>query len=762
MERPVVRHTTRERPFAVDPAALYGAVTGHGARAGTALLELGRGATSMARRSFVFPDPAVGVEGRGREVRFAAANACGEAALEALVELLRGAGEVRAASETLHFRAPGAASEGPDAERLRAPSSLDALRALAFGWEPAESGTAAALRAPGVFSYDLIDEFEDLPDYDRDPLEYPDFAHWLPRVYAEIDERTETTRIHRFAYGPGAIESDETAGDVAEARLVEAVDELRTRGEGGAGGAQTAGGAVETDLSDEAYAEIVRELKGEIEAGEAFQVVPSRTFSVECPDPLGAYLRLRRRNPSPYSFYVRREDDTLFGASPETSVRVDASDDTVEIRPIAGTRGRGRSGSGGTIDPIDDACREAELRLDGKELAEHSMLVDLARNDVGRVSRPGTVEVDRLMGVDRFSEVMHLVSHVRGTLEPGLDALHAYAASLNMGTLVGAPKLRAAELLRQHETTARGPYGGAVGFLRGDGSMETAIVIRSAVVPEDRQRARIRTGAGIVADSRPEAEAEETRAKARSVLTAIRGSGDAHGSRTGAPPSDDAEPVDVLLVDNYDSFTFNLADVFGRGDGSVEVWRNDAGAERLVEIVDQLAPPRLVLISPGPGRPETAGCCPELVDRLDGEVPLLGICLGHQVVVRAFGGSLGRADRPMHGKTSRVEHDGTELFDGLQSPLPVARYHSLVATDLPDELEPTARLEGGDTAMAIRHRRAPIAGLQFHPESILTSAGTELVANALDWARRRDGGGERRRPEDDDRELDSARPRRMR
>jgi anthranilate synthase component 1 len=188
------------------------------------------------------------------------------------------------------------------------------------------------------------------------------------------------------------------------------------------------------------------------------------------------------------------------------------------VRPIAGTAARGRTREG-EVDHDLDARREAALRLDTKEVAEHMMLVDLARNDVARVSRPGTRRVSRLLAVERFTHVMHLVSAVEGELADGLDALHAYAATMNMGTLVGAPKVRAAQLLREYEASRRGVYGGAVGYLTNGGEMDTAIVIRAALVRDGI--AHIRAGAGIVHDSTPAGEAQETRRKAEAVLRAI-------------------------------------------------------------------------------------------------------------------------------------------------------------------------------------------------------------------------------------------------
>jgi anthranilate synthase component 1 len=275
------------------------------------------------------------------------------------------------------------------------------------------------------------------------------------------------------------------------------------------------------DTSDGDYASLVSKLKDHIRAGDVFQIVPSRTFSTPCADPVEAYRKLREQNPSPYMFFVRSGNFTLFGASPEACVKVSGNPRTVEIHPIAGTKPRGRLASGEIDRDLDDRL-EAELRLNEKELAEHMMLVDMARNDVARISRAGTRRVKSLCALEKYSRVMHLVSMVEGELKDDFDALHAYIASMNMGTVVGAPKIEAARLLRKYEKTRRGPYAGAVGYLTSEGEMDSAIIIRTALVKDGV--AKVRAGAGIVYDSDPHAEAEETRNKADAVLRAIRSS----------------------------------------------------------------------------------------------------------------------------------------------------------------------------------------------------------------------------------------------
>lgn len=257
----------------------------------------------------------------------------------------------------------------------------------------------------------------------------------------------------------------------------------------------------------------VERARAYIHAGDAFQVVLSQAF--EAPraglDPLDVYRVLRATNPAPYMYAMQLPSATLVGASPEVLVRVDR-DRTVTLRPIAGTRRRGR-------DEAEDRALEAELLADPKERAEHLMLIDLGRNDVGRVAAPGSVELVESFVVERYSRVMHLVSEVRGKLRDGLDAIDALASAFPAGTLSGAPKVRALQIIDELEPAPRGWYGGAVGYLGYDGGADFAICIRS--VTATAEALRVQAGAGIVFDSTPEGEDEECRAKASAILRAI-------------------------------------------------------------------------------------------------------------------------------------------------------------------------------------------------------------------------------------------------
>ena len=277
---------------------------------------------------------------------------------------------------------------------------------------------------------------------------------------------------------------------------------------------------VTTDLDDESYKQRVLQAQEYIAAGDAFQIVLARTFSVprEGRDPFDVYRAMRLVNPSPYMYFLDLpgtpggggERLRIAGASPETMVRLE--DGAMTVRPLAGTRPRGKT-------PEEDARLEAELLADPKECAEHVMLIDLGRNDVGRVARIGSVELLRKMEIERYSHVMHIVSEVRGQVPPEVPPLEVARAAFPAGTLSGAPKVRAMQIIRELEARPRGIYGGAIGYVGADGDLDLAIAIRTLVCKGDTFE--VTAGAGVVEASDPQSEADETRNKARGVLCAI-------------------------------------------------------------------------------------------------------------------------------------------------------------------------------------------------------------------------------------------------
>ena len=439
------------------------------------------------------------------------------------------------APAALTLAIPTAPDDGSLEERARltARSTIEPLRILAN----AEADHPHLPLVAGVVAFDYLATFETLPQVAMGANTCPDYLFYDARIILVIDHPTRKATLVGASVDAAGLATRLDA-------LAAAIDGLGAAGGGGPADAPaSAPGAVVHAVpthSDADYAAVVETLKEAIAAGEVYQVVPSRGFTLPCPDALAAYHRLRETNPSPYMFYIGAPDFELLGASPESALLHSATTGRVAIRPIAGTRPRGLSPDGG-LDHERDVRLELELRTDAKEVAEHVMLVDLARNDVARVSAPGTRRVGDLLRVDRYSRVMHLVSEVSGQLDPDLDALDAFRASMTMGTLTGAPKLRAAELIRAAEGVRRGSYGGSVGYIRGDGELDTCIVIRSAFVSGGR--ALVQAGAGVVADSVPAMEAAETVHKAGAVLAAIaaaQGAALVIDSAPGAPRADAA------------------------------------------------------------------------------------------------------------------------------------------------------------------------------------------------------------------------------
>ena len=396
-------------------------------------------------------------------------------------------------------------------ERLLAPAPLHALRALLEAAGVRGSDEPFGALAFGVVAFDQAAFGEDVPENAEDPTGFPDYIFWVPDSLVLFALQSPPRLLCTAFAGPGPDTAERNLND-AVSRLKQLVDTCqRVSPAERTPISPVRPGDVAVDLDDAEYMAVVARMKEEIAAGEVYQIVPSRTFSMRCSDPQRAFAALRVFEPAGYHFFVRGPDFTLFGASPETSVRV-SEGLTVEVKPIAGTRPRG-------ISDDEDSRLEAEMRLDGKELAEHMMLVDLARNDVARVSEQGTRKVPQLLTVERYSRVMHLVSSVTGKLAERFDAFDALAACLNVGTLTGAPKLRATQILRATEKTRRGPYGGAIGWINAAGEMDTSVVIRSALVKDGI--AYVRAGAGIVHDSDPQAEADETRRKASALLSIL-------------------------------------------------------------------------------------------------------------------------------------------------------------------------------------------------------------------------------------------------
>ncbi len=402
---------------------------------------------------------------------------------------------------------------------IDAKNPMEFLREFMARYKPVEDPELGDLPfrggSVGYMAWDLVRHFEKLPETNPDDRQLPDtffmvtdklviFDHLRHRVI--LIANAHITDDPEKAY-QNAVQK---IGFMAE-RMLKPHPLSLSSSQGRIPSQAENPGAVESNMTREEFQSGVERVKDYIRAGDAFQVVISQRFQKAYRgDPFDIYRALRTINPSPYMFFLKFGDLQLAGSSPEILVRV--AGDKVTVRPIAGTRRRGTTKE-------EDLKLEKELLADPKERAEHIMLVDLGRNDTGRVAVPGSVEVNDLMVIERYSHVMHIVSNVQGRLNPDLDAFDALAATFPAGTLSGAPKIRAMEIIDEIENIRRGPYGGAVGYFGYDGNLDTCIILRTAIIKNNTVYAQ--AGAGIVADSIPENEYEETRIKAMAMLKAV-------------------------------------------------------------------------------------------------------------------------------------------------------------------------------------------------------------------------------------------------
>ena len=403
----------------------------------------------------------------------------------------------------------------PDSFEADAKGALASLRAL-IAESRIELPASLPPMASGLFgymSYDMIRLVEKLPDISPDNLKLPDSIFLRPTVMAIFDSVEDMITVVTPIW-PGSSGNARAAYNQALERLSDIVSDLdRSLPQ------QRSNNGVLLDLPEpksnmapEGFRAMVDRAKEYILAGDIFQVVLSQRFSLpfQLP-PLALYRSLRRLNPSPFLFYLDFGGFSVIGSSPEILVRL--RDDIVTIRPIAGTRPRGKN-------PDEDRALAADLLADQKELAEHLMLLDLGRNDVGRVAQIGSVKVTEKNKIENYSHVMHIVSNVEGTIDPKYDAMDALMAGFPAGTVSGAPKVRAMEIIEELEPEKRGIYGGAIGYFAANGSMDTCIALRTTVVKDGVMH--VQAGAGIVADSVPESEHQECQHKARALIRAAQ------------------------------------------------------------------------------------------------------------------------------------------------------------------------------------------------------------------------------------------------
>jgi anthranilate synthase component 1 len=440
------------------------------------LLESVRGGEKWGRYTFLGSDPALVLRARGDRL-----------------DLLRPRRAIESRAVTNAFE-----ELRREVKRLRAPQLPNLPRF--FGG------------AVGFLAYDVVRCFERIPESVQDDLGAPDIYMMVTDTLLVFDNVRQTLRLIANV----ALDDYGSLSAAYQAARIK-LDELAARLAGPAAPPRLEGAAsgddirISSNTTREGYMTMVAKAKEYIAAGDVIQVVPSQRFDAPLTaHPFNIYRSLRSINPSPYMFYLRLGEFTVVGASPEVMVRVEGRE--VTLRPIAGTRPRGRTDD-------EDRALERELLADPKERAEHVMLVDLGRNDVGRVAEIGSVRVDEYMVVERYSHVMHIVSNVTGVLRPECDAFEAFRATFPQGTVSGAPKIRAMEIIDELEQVRRGVYAGAVGYFSFTGNTDTAIALRTLVVKNGR--VYIQAGGGVVADSDPAAEYEESVNKARAMVRAL-------------------------------------------------------------------------------------------------------------------------------------------------------------------------------------------------------------------------------------------------
>ena len=405
--------------------------------------------------------------------------------------------------------------EGGKARKFTSEAPLKLLEELLQGYKPVRVAGMPPFfgGALGYVSYNAVEQFHDIASMQRDPLGLPEIFFVFVQTLVAFDNLKHTIKV--IDNVPVDAKTDlRRAYDASVRRIRSVIATLQKKPRGieprelsQAQGRRK----YRSNLNQAGFEKIVKRAKEYIRAGDIIQVVLAQRLETETPtDAFEIYRALRYVNPSPYMFYLEMEDLRVIGSSPETMVRL--TGDTIELRPIAGTRRRGTTAE-------EERDLEAELLADPKERAEHIMLVDLGRNDVGRVARIGTVEVNELMAIERYSHVIHIVSNVRGKLAPGKSPLDLFISAFPAGTVSGAPKIRAMQIISELEPQKRGLYAGAIGYFGYNGNLDTCIVIRTIVMKG--RKVYITAGAGIVADSDPKAEYQETLNKARAMLKAV-------------------------------------------------------------------------------------------------------------------------------------------------------------------------------------------------------------------------------------------------
>jgi anthranilate synthase len=647
-----------------------------------------------------FSDPPLGLETTGSNFSLQALNTRGEVLIAFLGDVLREPcvvisekGPTRLAGQIIR----GAAPVDED-QRTRRASAMSLVRGLVAALAANDDPLLGLF---GAFAYDLVFQIEDLVQKRVRESDQRDIVLYVPDRLLAYDRATGRGVVLSYDFAWKGKSSEGLSRETAESVYA------RTPRQGF------------SDHASGEYQATVETARAAFARGDLFEAVPGQLFAEPCErSPAEVFQRLCRINPSPYGALMNLGDgEFLVSASPEMFVRSDGR--RIETCPISGTIARG-------VDAIGDAEQIRQLLNSEKDEFELNMCTDVDRNDKARVCVPGTIKVLARRQIETYSKLFHTVDHVEGILKPGFDSLDAFLTHAWAVTVTGAPKLWAMQFVEDHERSSRRWYAGAIGAVNFDGSINTGLTIRT--IRMKGGLAEVRVGATCLFDSDPAAEDRECQVKAAALFQALRG--DPPKPLSSIAPDATGSGKRVLLIDHDDSFVHMLADYFRQVGAIVTVVRH-------LHALDMLKQKNwdLLVLSPGPGRPEDFAISGTIGAALEKKLPIFGVCLGVQAIGEYFGGQLGQLAQPAHGRPSRIQVRGGRLMQNMPNEIVIGRYHSLYVEHdgMPEVLQVTASTEDG-IAMALEHKTLPVGGVQFHPESLMSlggEVGLRIVENAL-------------------------------
>jgi anthranilate synthase len=647
-----------------------------------------------------FSDPPLRLETTGPAFSLQALNARGEVLITFLGDTLREPCVViteRNATRLAGHIVRGAAPVDED-QRTRRASVMSLVRDLvaALG-----ANDDPLLGLFGAFAYDLVFQIEDLVQKRARENDQRDIVLYVPDRLLAYDRATGRGVVLSYDFFWKGKSTEGVPRETPESGYA------KTPRQGF------------SDHGPGEYQATVETARAAFARGDLFEAVPGQLFAEPCErSPAEVFQRLCRINPSPYGALMNLGDgEFLVAASPEMFVRSDGR--RIETCPISGTIARG-------VDAIGDAEQIRQLLNSEKDEFELNMCTDVDRNDKARVCVPGTIKVLARRQIETYSKLFHTVDHVEGILRPGFDSLDAFLTHAWAVTVTGAPKLWAMQFVEDNERSSRRWYAGAIGAVNFDGSINTGLTIRTIRMKDGL--AEVRVGATCLFDSDPAAEDRECQVKAAALFQALRG--DPPKPLSAFAPDATGSGKQVLLIDHDDSFVHMLADYFRQVGATVTVVRHIHALEMLKRKNWDL-----LVLSPGPGRPEDFAIAKTIEAALRDKLPIFGVCLGVQAIGEYFGGQLGQLGQPAHGRPSQIQVRGGRLMQNLPNEIVIGRYHSLyVESDsMPEVLAVTASTEDG-VAMAIEHKTLPVGGVQFHPESLMSlggEVGLRIVENAF-------------------------------